>query len=141
MPRLTEKERATQRRFMAKRLRTLEAKYLDCRDPSTGHNWKRLENFHVVPASTEGKRAIHVARKFQCERCTTVKREIYIVVRRDNSDVLERVGMDMDYPTGYLMPGVPRGVKRAEIVRAEQYRRALEKAVGAKRGERVTAAR
>lgn len=124
---------------ISKRLVDLPSNFLDCRDPSTGHTWRKIENFHVVPASTErgGARSTHVARKFQCDVCATVKIERYIVVRRLGSERLERIALVMEYPEGYLLPGVPRGVKPAEIVRAEQYRRALETAVGTAAGERL----
>lgn len=129
-----------QERFVAKSLTHLDDNFLDCRDPSTGHKWERLEDFHVVPATTEGRRTTHVARKFQCERCTVVKTERYIIVKR-GIERLERIGTAWDYPEGYLMPGVPRGVKPAEIVRAEQYRRSLERAVKAHKGQRAAAER
>jgi len=138
---ITARQKANVSKKMSKGLTTLPDKFLDCRDPSTGHDWKRTENFHVVPASSEksGPRTTHVARKFDCRRCGCVKTERYIIVRRQGTERLERIALDMDYPEGYLMPGIPRGVKPAEIVRAEQYRRALEQVVGG-RGTLTSAA-
>lgn len=138
---------AHQARFVAKSLKDLNDKFLQCRDPSTKHKWEILNDFHVVPASTTGRKVTHVARDFVCERCSqpdspTVKRENYILTNRNGVERLERVGAPViTYTEGYLMPGVPRGVKPAEIVRAEQYRRALSRAVGAAKGQRATAER
>ena len=135
-----------QAKFLVRSLSHLDDQFLDCRDPSLGHDWKKIEDFHVVPATTTGRKTTHVARKFQCKRCSrpnspTIKTERYIVVRREGAERLERISVGIEYVEGYLLPGVPRGVKPAEIVRAEQYRRAMERAVKAKRGQRATAER
>lgn len=138
---------STQAKFTQRALANLEDKFLQCRDPSTKHKWEILNDFHVVPASTTGRKITHVARSYICERCSqpdspTVKTETYIVVNRNGVERLERVGAPrIDYTEGYLIPGVPRGVKPAEIVRAEQYRRSIEKAVKAHKGQRATAER
>ena len=137
----------SQAKFTQRALAHLEDKFLQCRDPSTKHKWEILNDYHVVPAATAGRKVTHVARDFICERCSTkdsptVKREKYILVNRNGVERLERVGAPViDYTEGYLIPGVPRGVKPAEIVRAEQYRRSLERAVGAAKGQRAAAER
>lgn len=138
---------SSEAKFTQRSIAHLEDRFLQCRDPSTKHKWEILNDFHVVPASTTGRKVTHVARDFICERCSTkdsptVKRESYIVVNRGGVERLERVGVPrIDYTEGYLIPGVPRGVKPAEIVRAEQYRRALERAVKSSRGQRSSAER
>jgi hypothetical protein len=134
--------KAHQEKFLARSLTALPDKYLDCRDPSTGHDWKLLEDYHVTPLKTVGRRVICIQRKFQCDRCSAVKTERYTQGSHNGVARLERLGVpSIDYPEGYQIPGVPRGVKPAEVVRAEQYRRSLEKAVKAKRGQRATAER
>lgn len=138
---------ATQAKFTQKSIKHLGDKFLQCRDPSTKHKWEILNDYHVVPAATVGRKTTHIARDFICERCSqpnspTIKHERYILVNRNGVERLERVGKpNIVYTEGYLIPGVPRGVKPAEIIHAEQYRRALSKAVGAKRGQRATAER
>lgn len=136
-----------QEKFLVRSLSHLDDDVLACRDPSTKHRWDLLNDYHVVPASTAGRKTTRVARTFICSRCSkpdspTTKTEHYILINRAGVERLERIGAPrIDYSDGYLIPGVPRGVKPAEIVRAEQYRRALHKAVGAAKSHRAVAER
>lgn len=136
-----------QEKFLVRSLSHLDDSVLQCRDPSTKHRWDILNDFHVIPATVVGRKVMHIARDYICTRCSkpdspTTKREVYILVNRGGVERLERIGVPgIKYSDGYLIPGVPRGVKPAEIVRAEQYRRALHKAVGAAKGQRAAAER
>lgn len=137
---------ATQSKFTQKSVKHLDDKFLQCRDPSTRHKWELLNDYHVVPASTTGRKTTRIKRTFICERCSkpndpTTKDEYYILVNRNGVERLERISVAINYTDGYQIPGVPRGVKPAEIIRAEQYRRALAKAVKASKGQRATAER
>lgn len=137
----------TQAKFTQKSVAHLSDKFLQCRDPSTRHKWELLNDYHVVPASTTGRKTTRIRRTFICERCSTkdsptTKDEFFILVNRNGVERLERIGnATINYTDGYQIPGVPRGVKPAEIIRAEQYRRAISKAVKATRGQRATAER
>lgn len=135
-------QRRQQRRFLAKALSNPEVTddMLKCMDPSTKHDWDLTNDYHVVPASTEGRRLTHIARDYVCNRCTKAKRENYVLTRREGQEILER--RSLEYTGGIdIIPGAPRGVRPAEIVRAEQYRRSLEKALRVPKGTRLHASR
>lgn len=143
-PKSDETKRREQRRFLAKTLANPEIsdEFLQCMDPSQGHDWELLNDFHIVPASTVGRRLTHIARDYQCGRCTKVKTETYVHTKRDGVEVLDRVSLKYNRIEGFdQWRGIPRGVKPSEIVHAEQYRRAMEKAVGAARGQKAVAER
>jgi hypothetical protein len=56
--------------------------------------------------------------------CGAVKHERFILL----DGRIRKVSQSTDYPDGYLLSGtgVPRGVKRSEVVWSENYRRAME---------------
>ena len=118
-------------------LKKLPEKWVMCRDMR--HAWAVLNDFHV-PASTPGQKAVtlQIQRELVCMRCETVRYESY---ERTRDGRLDKVAQGYGYPEGYQIPGVPRGVKPQQIIQAEQYRRAMEKAAGAARGQRETAER
>jgi hypothetical protein len=128
----------TQERFLAKSLANLPDEFLICRDPSIGHDWKETEGLHVAPQTTVGRAVTCIRRSAECARCTTTKIERFVLMKSQGVERLEKTGTDVRYPEGYQLPGVPRGVKPAGIVRAEQYRRVLGKAVAR---QKVAAAR
>ncbi len=117
-------------------LKALPDKWVACRDMR--HAWATENDFHVVPQSTVGGRSMHVGRDLVCMRCETRRHEVYLSVKGGR---LEKVGQSYEYPEGYQIAGVPRGVKPQQIVQAEMYRRAMEKVARAAKGERETAER
>lgn len=122
------------------KVKDLNENFLDCRDPGLRHAWMRLNDFHVmeqsVEAGSKGK-IVLLGREEVCGRCDTIKRERFQVTKQG----VEKIGQSYDYPQGYLMPGVPRGVTPSVIVYQEQYRRAMERVAGASAGQRETAER
>lgn len=122
---------------LAETLKTLPDHWVVCRDML--HAWAVENDFHVTPMATVGRKSImHISRELVCMRCGTVRKEKYHLSARGG---LEKVGQSYEYPEGYQIPGVPRGVKPSHIVRQEQYRRAMERVAGAERGQRETAER
>jgi hypothetical protein len=123
---------------VAKKVKGLTDQFLDCRDPGLRHAWVRENDFHVIKMATTGRRKIEaLGRTEVCGRCGTVKNERFI----NGTGGIEKVGQSYDYPQGYLMPGIPRGVTPSTIVYQEQYRRTMERVAGAARGQREHASR
>lgn len=107
--------------------------FLDCRDPGLRHAWVRENDFHVIKMASAGRRKIEaLGRTEVCGRCGTVKNERFVVEKTG----IEKIGQSYDYPQGYLMPGIPRGVTPSVIVYQEQYRRTMERVARAPRGAR-----
>jgi hypothetical protein len=126
------------RKTLAKALTTLPMKYLECRDPGIRHPWSIVNDMHVAEVWQErGRKIMHVARDSICSRCGTLKTEMFIV----GNNGLEKIGNYYTYPEDYKIPGVPRGVKPSTVLWQEQYRRAMEKAAHAAKGERETSER
>ena len=123
-----------------KKIKSLSPGFLDCRDPGLRHAWTRENDFHVIEQSMErgstGK-FVFLGRTEICARCGTVKHERFQVGKKG----VEKIGQSYEYPEGYLMPGIPRGVKPSTIIYQEQYRRAMEAVAKALPGERETAER
>lgn len=114
------------------RIKGLESTYLDCRDPGLRHAWKLLNDMHVTQMSKEKGGIVQgLGRESQCLRCSTVKHERFVVTKQG----IEKIGQSYEYPEGYLMPGIPRGVKPSVVIYQEQYRRAMEKVAKAQRGQ------
>lgn len=109
--------------------------YLRCRDLK--HAWKVDHDFHVEPSVTEGAKVVLLRRVLKCRDCATLRVEHFIQGRYG----LDKTGTYYVHPEDYHAPGVPRGVRISTIVQQESYRRALEKATGAKKGQRATAER
>jgi len=97
--------------------------WLDCRDMR--HAWKVHTDFHV--AAFKGIQQI--TRVLVCIRCETRRKELY----SHSGFGLDKTRQVYEYPQGYQIKGVPRGVKPKNIVQEEQYRRALEKLAGSAR--------
>lgn len=124
---------------VAKRFTSLPSQFLDCRDPGLRHAWQRLNDFHVQGKSREGGVQItHIARDEVCMRCGTVKHERF---ERTATGGLYKSGQSYEYPEGYLLPGIPRGVTPSTIVYQEQYNRAMREAANAASYEREHAER
>lgn len=119
------------------RITALSDSFLDCRDPGLRHAWMRQDDFHVIQMSTVGKKIAALGRNEVCGRCNTVKRERFIVTKGG----IEKVGQSYDYPQGYTLPGIPRGVTPSTIVLQEAYRRAMERVANAEKGQRDRADR
>lgn len=136
MPRAT-RDMTTAHREITKRVKKLSDTFIDCRDPGLRHAWMRENDFHVVAMQTVGKKIEALGRDEVCMRCGTVKHEKFIVGRNG----IEKTGQSYEYPQGYAMPGVPRGVKPSTVIHQEQYRRAMERAAKAEAGQRETADR
>lgn len=123
---------------VAKRLEDLPEQFVDCRDPGIRHAWQRLNNFHTVPGHNEAGTVIkHLGRDTVCMRCDTVKRERFDLTRNG----VVKTGTTYDYPQGYLLPGIPRGVTPSTIIYQMQYNKAMAEAANAAAGERPTAER
>lgn len=115
---------------LAEALKVLPDNWVVCRD--VRHAWSVLNDFHVVGTAAD------IQRELVCMRCETVRYETYL---RQRNGTLEKTGQSYQYPGGYQIPGVPRGVKPSSIVQQEQYRRAMERVAGAARGEKDVAER
>lgn len=103
----------------------LPSQYLDCRDPGLRHPWRLVNNLHVIEQTTEGRaKILYLGRTSECERCGCVKDERFIYTKNG----IEKQGHSYHYPEGYLLPGIPRGVKPSTIIYQEQFRRAMENA-------------
>lgn len=118
---------------VAKKVKSLNDEFLDCRDPGLRHSWHRLNDFHPISLAQAGRKLAALGREEQCSRCETVKKERFVV---HPGGRLKKIGQSYDYPEGYLMPGIPRGVTPSEIVYQEQYRRTMEKVAKVARGTR-----
>jgi hypothetical protein len=128
----SERELKAAAKDLAKRLEEQEDNRLMCR--GLRHAWDLEENFHVH--EVKGTKTLHLRRTFRCMRdCGVRVIEIFIQTRYNG---IERIHRYTDYTgaAGYLMPGVPRGVKPLHIIQQEQYRRAMEQVAGAARGDR-----
>jgi hypothetical protein len=137
--RRTAAQLAEAQKEIAGRMKALPENYLDCRDPGIRHAWMVDNNFHQVPqvkATSSGSLKM-LSRIESCGRCGCVKIEFFSVT----SGGIEKVSQKYEYPEGYLMPGVPRGVKQSTVVWQENYRRAMQKVARAARGQRETADR
>ena len=110
--------------FVKARVKNLPANFLDCRDPGLRHKWDKTADFHVIKMATTGKKIEALGRTETCERCGSVKQERFIV----GQNGIEKVGHSYDYPEGYLLPGIPRGVMPSTVIYQENYRRANEAA-------------
>lgn len=116
-------------------LKKLPDNFVMCRD--VRHAWMVESDFHVEPSQVEGRKIQSLKRVLICGRCETRRHERYISAKYG----LDKIGQWYENPEGYQIPGVPRGVKPSHIVQQEMYRRALEKAAHAARGERSAAER
>lgn len=116
----------------------LPSEFVDCRDPGLRHAWDLVNNMHVLEQTTEGRRRVmFLGRDEECQRCGTVKHERFIYTKNG----IEKSGQTYEYPEGYIMPGIPRGVKPSVVIYQEQFRRSMEEAARALPGERETAER
>lgn len=118
---------------LATALRSVSDNRLGCR--GMRHAWKISRDFYVYTQVQEkGRKTMHFARDFECMRgCGVTVREVFI---QDRFGRIERIKRSTDYPAGYQLQGVPRGVKPQAIVNQEMFRRAMEKVAGAAPGER-----
>lgn len=132
MGRMTKAERDAAQVDIAEALEAMPENYLECRDPGLAHQWDKTTDFHPIPAEQVGRKLANLGRDETCLRCGAVKKERFILV----DGRIRKVSQSTDYPPGYLMSGVPRGVKRSEVVWSENYRRATEKIADKANGKR-----
>lgn len=104
---------------LATALMDLPDDWVMCRDMR--HAWAVVEDFHVT--ERKGTRVQTIARILGCIRCATLRKETYV----HNGYGLDKIGQGYQYPEGYQIKGVPRGVKPQAIIQEEQYRRSMEK--------------
>jgi hypothetical protein len=97
----------------------LPTAWVICRD--LRHAWTVSEDFHVSMVRPDGSPG-EAKRTLLCARCGSRRQEVYTVSIRWG---LTKETQWYEYTEGYQLKGVPRGVKPAEILRQEQYRRAL----------------
>lgn len=102
-------------------LQELPTAWVMCRD--VRHGWVIRTDYHVVPHMEGNSRVLHIVRELECIRCGTVRHESYV---QNKWGGIEKLGQHYSYPVGYQIKGVPRGVKPAEMIRAESFRRAME---------------
>ena len=138
MPRTTQAQREAAQVDIAEQFKDLPNEYMECRDPGIRHSWEKVTDFHVIPAEQVGRKLANLARSEECTRCGSVKTEKFVLV----DGRIRKVGQSTVYAEGYLLSntGVPRGVKRSEVVWSENYRRAMEAAaerLNKKRGKKT----
>lgn len=115
-------------------LKKLEDHQLACRDMR--HAWAVEQDYHVEAGQSVGKKIQSIKRVLVCMRgCETRRVEHYHATKYG----LDKVAQHYDYPDGYQIPGVPRGVKPSVVIQQESYRRAMEKIANAAKGETETA--
>ena len=115
---------------LASALTLLPDRWVVCRD--VRHAWSVMNDFYITPmATSRGSKITRIDRDLVCMRCETVRHEIY----HHSRSGMEKVSQGYEYPEGYQIPGVPRGMKPSAIVQQEQYRRAMERVANAAPGE------
>lgn len=100
-------------------LQGLSDEWLMCRD--VRHSWSVEVDFHVTEHT--GNRIQEIQRVLLCDRCGGERIETYHPTRWG----LEKTRQNYRMPEGYIIKGVPRGVKPSFIVQGEQYRRVMER--------------
>ncbi len=97
--------------------------YLDCR--GIQHRWQITDDLHVTEKVENGEM---VERHLVCERCTTVRRDRFLM-RMDRWSVrrLHVLGASYQYPEDYLLSEMGQADSPREVLRSEQLRRAMNK--------------
>jgi hypothetical protein len=97
--------------------------YLDCR--GIQHRWNITDDLHVAEKVENGEL---VERHLECERCTTVRRDRFLM-RMDRWSVrrLQVLGAVYQYPEDYLLSEMGQADSPREVLRSEQLRRAMNK--------------
>jgi hypothetical protein len=95
--------------------------YLDCR--GIQHRWQITDDLHVTEKVENGEM---VERHLVCERCTTVRRDRFLM-RMDRWSVrrLQVLGASYQYPEDYLLSEMGMVESPREVLRSEQLRRSL----------------
>lgn len=124
--------KAAAARSFARRLQSLPDAYIECRDMR--HSYVITHDFHAVPGTIEGAKVVLLDRVLGCTRCPKTRVQHF----KQGRYSLEKLGETVSTPKDYSIPGIPRGVKTQIIVQQEAYRRAMEKATGAKPGDKAT---
>jgi hypothetical protein len=104
---------------LAHKVQNLPDNWLMCRD--VRHAWDVTEDFHVT--KHKASKVQEIRRVLVCLRCKCERHERYAVTKWG----LDKVGQTYKHPDGYVIHGVPRGVKPSFIIQGEQYRRVMEK--------------
>lgn len=116
-------------------LKDLPDEFFVCRD--VRHKWDISQDYHEVPYTHAGRKLQALRRVLTCDRCGGTRVQHFMNGRYGITKLTDTPSR----PAGYSIHGVPRGVKQTAIIQQESYRRAMERATGAARGERATAER
>lgn len=97
--------------------------YLDCR--GIQHRWETTKDLHIAEKREDGDL---VERHAECENCETLRKQRYLL-RQDRWSVhrLEVLSATYKYPEGYLMSEMGSTDSPRELLRYEQFLRALNK--------------
>jgi hypothetical protein len=104
-------------------LRDYSEIYLDCR--GIQHRWDTTQDLHIAEKREDGDL---VERHAECENCSTLRKQRYLL-RTDRWSVhrLEVLSSTYKYPEGYLMPEMGSTDSPREVLRYEQFLRAVNK--------------
>lgn len=108
-------------RELAAALREKSEAQLNCR--GFAHAWNPTSGFRLHHPKDGPP---YMTRTFECMRGCGVHRVDEFAVRRRSGgwQIVERVRSSRDYPKDYQIHGVPRDVRRSEVIANEQLRRA-----------------
>jgi len=97
--------------------------YLDCR--GIQHRWNTTKDLHIAEKREDGDL---VERHAECENCETLRIQRFLL-RQDRWSVhrLEVLGSTYKYPEGYLMSEMGMTDSPRELLRYEQFLRAINK--------------
>lgn len=110
-------------------LRDYSDVYLDCR--GIQHRWNTLTDLHIAEKREDGDL---VVREAECENCDTLRKQRFLL-RTDRWSVhrLEVLSATYKYPEGYLMSEMGSTDSAREVLRYEQFLRAVNKPKVAKK--------
>lgn len=94
--------------------------WLMCRDMR--HAWATETPYYRIEVEGGVRGALYVERAIACMRCDSRRIEIY----RVHEHTLERLASRYAYPKGYQVRGIKKGERVQDMVRYENYRRAIE---------------
>lgn len=127
-PRYSDRQAATE---LANALEELPDNFLRCR--GLLHNWEVVDDFHMYDRERKVKHRIVIRQRLKCERCHS-RRDDYFI---ETVFGLMKVGESREYVEGYLVTGVPRGVKPREVINGVRYKKTLKTTASKARSKKV----
>lgn len=115
---------------LAAKVQELPENWLMCRD--VRHAWEVTTDYHVT--KQKGTKVQEIRRTLTCLRCQCERHERYHITTWG----LDKVGQVYKHPEGYVIHGVPRGVKPSYIIQGEHYRRVMEKLAEAQKSGKAS---